>query len=318
MDINCLFCILLKLRIYFMPNNKEIRLTSGFSGERYIHIPLPMLDLMCDQPLSKGLYLHSLGFFAHARYHYLNRPKGCNEYILIYCKEGIGNLTINNVNYRISANQAVVIPPHVQHRYEADHTTPWSIYWAHFMGTKAEEMSVRLYYPVEISISETSRIEDRLNLFEEIFNTIKTSYSIDNLNFANISFSYFLATFLHVEQFNQAKKGSEFSNNIISKVLHFMNENIENSLTIEQLASYSGYSPSYFYRRFISEMETPPMSYFMRMKINKASILLITTDMQVNQIASKVGFTDSFHFSRVFSKIIGMSPQSFRKQGFKL
>jgi AraC family transcriptional regulator, arabinose operon regulatory protein len=60
------------------------------------------------------------------------------------------------------------------------------------------------------------------------------------------------------------------------------------------------------------------MTYFMRMKMNKASILLITTDMQVNQIASKVGFTDNFHFSRVFSKIIGMSPQKFRKQGFKL
>jgi len=301
-----------------MLHNKEIRLTSGFTGERYIHIPLPMLDLMRDQPLSQGLYLHSLGFFAHARYHYLNRPKGSNEFILIYCKEGVGNLTINNVHYKMTANQVVVIPPYVPHRYEADHTNPWSIYWAHFLGSKAEEMSVKLYQPAEISISEASRIEDRLNLFEEIFNTIKSGYSIDNLNFANISFSYFLATFSHVEQFNQAKKGREFANNIINRVLHYMNENIENSLSIEQLASFSGYSSSYFYRRFIAEMDTAPMTYFMRMKMNKASILLITTDMQVNQIASKVGFTDSFHFSRVFSKIIGMSPQKFRKQGFKL
>ena len=301
-----------------MLHNKEIRLGSGFTGERYIHIPLPMLDLMRDQPLSQGLYLHSLGFFAHARYHYVNRPKGSNEYILIYCKEGVGYLTINNIKHKMTANQIVVIPPFIPHRYEADHTNPWSIYWAHFLGSKAEEMSVKLYKPTEISISDASRIEDRLNIFEEIFNTIKNGYSIDNLNFANISFTYFLATFLHIEQFNVAKKGSEFANNIISKVLHFMNENIENSLTIDQLSKFSGYSPSYFYRKFISEMDIAPMSYFMRMKMNKASILLITTTMRVTQIASKVGFTDSFHFSRVFSKTIGMSPQQFRKQGFKL
>ena len=301
-----------------MPQNKEIRLSSGFVGERYIHIPLPMLDLMRDQTLSQGLYLHSLGFFAHARYHYINRPKGCSEYILLYCKEGVGNLIINNINYKMTANQVVVIPPFAPHRYEADHTNPWSIYWAHFMGTNAEEMSARLYNPTEISVLEISRIEERLNLFEEIFNTIKNNNNIDSLNFANISFAYFLATFSHVEQFNQAKKSSEFANNIINKVLHYMHENIENSLSIEQLASFCGYSPSYFYRRFIATMDTAPISYFMRMKMNKASILLITTDMKVNQVASKVGFTDSFHFSRVFSKIIGMSPQKFRKQGFKL
>jgi AraC-like DNA-binding protein len=108
------------------------------------------------------------------------------------------------------------------------------------------------------------------------------------------------------------------TNNIISKVVHFMNENIENHLSIDDLATFCAYSPSYFYRRFVAEMGLPPLTYFMRMKMNKASILLITTNMQVNQVASKIGFTDSFHFSRVFSKHIGMSPQKFRKQGFRL
>jgi transcriptional regulator GlxA family with amidase domain len=177
---------------------------------------------------------------------------------------------------------------------------------------------MRLFNPLQISISEQSRIEDRLILFEEIFNTIKNGYTIDNLNFANISFAHFLASFTHVEQFNQARRQSEYSNNIISKVVHFMNENIENHLSIDDLATFCAYSPSYFYRRFVAEMGTPPLTYFMRMKMNKASILLITTSMQVNQVASKIGFADSFHFSRVFTKHIGMSPQKFRKQGFRL
>ena len=298
--------------------NKEIRLNTGFRGERYVHIPLPMLDLMQDQTLSRGLYLHSLGYFAHARYHYVNRPGGSKEYIFIFCREGAGKIEINKKDYSLTDSQVMVIPPNLPYRYEADHTNPWSIYWAHFGGANAGELSMRLFQPMQISISEHSRIDDRLTLFEEIFNTIKNGFSIDNLNFANICFAHFLASFSHGEQFNEARRQNEYSNNIIHRVVHFMNENIENQLTIDELASYCAYSPSYFYRRFVAEMSLPPLTYFMRMKMNKASILLITTSMQVNQVASKIGFADRFHFSRVFRRHIGMSPQQFRKQGFRL
>jgi AraC family transcriptional regulator of arabinose operon len=301
-----------------MAENKEIRINTGFQGERYVHIPLPMLDLIQDQTLSRGLYLHSMGYFAHARYHYVNVPKGSKEYIFIFCREGMGKIEINKKEYHLTGNEVIVIPPNVPYRYEADHTNPWSIYWAHFGGANAGELSTGLFTPQQISISDYSRIDDRLMLFEEIFNTIKNGYSIKNLNFANICFTHFLASFSHGEEFNSARRQSEYSNNIIPRVVHFMNENIENQLTIDELSTYCAYSPSYFYRRFVSEMGLPPMTYFMRMKMNKASILLITTSMQVNQIASKIGFTDSFHFSRVFRRHIGMSPQQFRKQGFRL
>ena len=318
MDNNCVYLHVDNLGLTKVDENKHIKLKSGFAGERYIYIPLPMLDLMQDQPLSRGLRLHALGYFAHARYHYVNRRGGSKEYIFIYCREGVGKVQVNTKNVTLSANQVLVIPPDVPHRYEADHTNPWSIYWAHFSGVNAGELSLRLYNPLAVTVSDQSRIEDRLLLFEQIFTTLKNGYTIDNLNFANICFTHFLASFSHVEQFNSARRQSEYSNNIITKVVHFMNENIDNHLTINDMADYCAYSPSYFYRRFKAEMGMPPLTYFTRMKMNKASILLITTTMQVSQVASKIGFTDSFHFSRVFSKVIGMSPQKFRKQGFRL
>jgi AraC family transcriptional regulator, arabinose operon regulatory protein len=301
-----------------MSDIEHIKLNTGFSGERYIHIPLPLLDLMKDDPLSADLHIHSLGFFAHARYHYVIRNKGCQEYILIYCREGKGKITLNGREIKIEPNQLIVLPPNIPHRYEADHTNPWSIYWVHFMGAKAEIFSRKLYEPVFAAQTENSRIEVRLELFEEIFNTLRRGFNIDNLNFANIVFAHFLATFTHAEQFQQQKRSSEYSNNVISRVVHYMNENIENNLTIHDFASYCGYSPSYFYRKFMREMEIAPMNYFTNMKINKASILLVTTNMQVSQIAAKVGYKDSFHFSRVFSKTLGISPNQFRKEKFRL
>lgn len=62
----------------------------GFSGERFIYLPIPMINLMEDSPLTGDLYLYSMGYFSRASHHYINRPTGCDEFLFIYCKDGCG------------------------------------------------------------------------------------------------------------------------------------------------------------------------------------------------------------------------------------
>ena len=45
----------------------------------------------------------------------------------------------------------------------------------------------------------------------------------------------------------------------------------------------------------------------------QACLLLDTTDMKINQICYKIGIEDTYYFSRLFSKIMGMSPREYRK-----
>ena len=54
-------------------------------------------------------------------------------------------------------------------------------------------------------------------------------------------------------------------------------------------------------------------NYFNRLKVNRACQLLETTDLKVNQICTMVGIDDSYHFSRVFTKIVGVSPKKYRQ-----
>ena len=53
-----------------------------------------------------------------------------------------------------------------------------------------------------------------------------------------------------------------------------MNENIENRLTIHDMASHIGYSESHFYRLFYEQTHYAPMTYFMHLKINHACYLI--------------------------------------------
>lgn len=54
------------------------------------------------------------------------------------------------------------------------------------------------------------------------------------------------------------------------------------------------------------------MDYFIRLKIQYACQLLSQTDLKINTIADKIGYDDSFYFSRLFKKVHGKSPRQYR------
>jgi len=61
-------------------------------------------------------------------------------------------------------------------------------------------------------------------------------------------------------------------------------------------------------------MGESPMHYLKRVRINQARYLLEHTDLLVEEIAFDVGFSDPFHFSRVFRTLNNLSPRAWRKQ----
>ena len=92
-----------------------------------------------------------------------------------------------------------------------------------------------------------------------------------------------------------------------------MKENIEKKLTLGEIASYTGYSVSHYSTLFREKTGHSPLAYFNLLKIEKATMLLDTTDMKINQICYKVGMEDTYYFSRIFTRLMGISPNQYRK-----
>ena len=83
--------------------------------------------------------------------------------------------------------------------------------------------------------------------------------------------------------------------------------------TLAQMAALCHLSPSYFSRLFLREVGDSYSSYLLRSRIKWAKELLTTTEKDVNEIATLVGFSDSGHFIRNFKKFEGTTPARFRK-----
>lgn len=297
------------------------RIEAGFPGERFVVLPQPFLDLMEDNPLTGDLYIHSLGHIAHARHHHVSRPEGSPQHVFLYCTWGRGEVEVDRRRFTLSANRFVVLPAGVPHVYRADDDDPWTLYWVLFGGEKASVYAAGMTEPRQVLPSVHSRIEQRTDLFETIYSVLCGGFSIEKLNYANIVLAHFLASFLYADLFRESvpvPAAVKYADSMVSRVTHFMAENVESNLTLSQIASYAGYSESYFYRRFVKETGHAPIDYFIHLKINKASIFLIKTSLTVAQIAAKLGFNSPDYFSRTFRRIVGISASEFRKQNFRL
>ena len=234
------------------------------------------------------------------------------HYLIHYVLNGRGIFKMEGEEYPLEAGCGFLIEPGQMSFYQADEKDPWSIYWFHFKGTKTPYIAQGQDVPHTVTSSVSSRQQNRLELFEEIYTTLKSNLSVEHINYANFCFGYFLSTLLYIQQYRESGGKSEYMGTIINRSIYYMNENINKNLTVQEIASFVNYSPSYFYRKFMQEIGIAPMTYFTKMKINKAYGLLKDTDLKINQIATLLGYTDPLYFSRVFSKEAGVSPQQYR------
>jgi AraC-like DNA-binding protein len=80
---------------------------------------------------------------------------------------------------------------------------------------------------------------------------------------------------------------------------------------LDAVARAAGMDKSYICRLFQAHGYPSPYSYLIRKKINRAAEWLMTGRAQVKEVALRSGFSDPYHFSRVFKREMGESPRNF-------
>ena len=289
-----------------------MRIKEGFSGERSLVLPRVVVDQMEQDPVMRQLLITDIGYYPHAMHHYRRRDEPISQYVFIYCIDGAGWYRLRGRTYRVARNQYFVLPPVEPHEYGADDADPWTIHWAHFRGDQARHVVADDLGPQTISPSADSRIANRIALFEEVFNTLYDSLTVENTRYAISAFHYFLESLHYFRQYRRmGMQGNDAD--IVKSTIHYMEENTGRHLTIDEIAASAGMSPSYLSARFRAQTGYAPLSYFNMLKIRRACRLLDTTPMRLNQISASLGFDDPLYFSRLFTKIMGLSPRAYRR-----
>ncbi|QGZ63069.1 AraC family transcriptional regulator [Paraburkholderia acidisoli] len=102
----------------------------------------------------------------------------------------------------------------------------------------------------------------------------------------------------------------------VKMAIDFIDERIDQNLTLAELGAAVGLSPMHFAARFRAATGSSPHTFVLRRRIEHAQLLLATTTSTVADIAFSVGFRTQAHFTSVFRRHVDDTPHRWRgKQG---
>ncbi len=100
----------------------------------------------------------------------------------------------------------------------------------------------------------------------------------------------------------------------LKPALSFIDRNLSRKISLMELSRTVGLQHAYFCDVFSRVLGQTPLEFVNRRRIEQAQFLVLKGETPLKEIAGRLGFSDVYYFSRVFKKIVGISPDHYRRQ----
>lgn len=290
--------------------------------------------------------LHTVGYTESEKYRALdNLQKSTIDLCLIYCgweecdpghrfgpnrrlsnilhivEDGEGVFEMNDQKYYLKRGDAFFIPAGREAWYEADKEQPWTYRWIGFEGMDAEVCCARAGFTFQRPVRNIDCIEpakwcidgmmDASQLLPE--NSLRRSGLLQIL-FGELVADYRKKCLEEGETLPEYQKGSVYAEH----AAEYIAANYSKHLMINELADRIGVNRSYLTTNFKKCMGCSPQEYLINVRVERAKSLLQKTDIQINEVAAKVGYSDPLAFSKIFKRKTGYSPTEYKEARSRL
>jgi AraC family transcriptional regulator len=241
---------------------------------------------------------------------------------------GEGYIYPNNQEIKLEPGFLYLIPSNIPCTYTCSESL--SQYYLHFTVEMTEQLNIFDIYPYHF---KTLAGENDIRLFERLIEINPDAalrvadpavYQVKNWinsNADNSSISQHIETNgLILQLFSRFLESNTPANsfttnpmNRFRETMDFIRNNIEKEISINELATRTKMSNDHFTRSFKKETGTTPLDYINRKRIEKAQLLLVVTNLSINEILTKTGFNSASYFIRSFKTTTGLTPLEYRK-----
>lgn len=118
--------------------------------------------------------------------------------------------------------------------------------------------------------------------------------------------------------FAMFKGQKEHKDDAVKKAQEYIEQNIEEKLTVDELAANVAVGRRSFERRFRQATNNSVLEYIQRIKIEAAKRSFETSRKNINEVMFNVGYTDTKAFRLTFKKITGLTPVEYRNKYNKM
>lgn len=261
-----------------------------------------------------GLLINDIGYnHRHEKDFVIDRPDGTADWLLLIIKSP-AVYRYDSKEVRMPANVLIIYTPGAPQYYRAD-CLEYFDDWMHFRPTDEdvaliEQLGITLNVPLQLTESE--------NISSIVRNMCYEHYS-SNIGRTEVSDLYFRILLYKIrEKLNPDRDPSRIPENAYSERLMWIRDSIyrwpSRDYTVDDMAKDLSLSRSRFQHLYSETFGTSVTKDIISSRLNKASELLITTDMPVKDIAMMIGYGhNTSYFVKLFGSVYGISPGQYRK-----
>lgn len=229
-------------------------------------------------------------------------------WVIHYCVAGEGFFSTPFFPERkITAGDFFIIPSNCKNVYYPNRTNPWQYRWVGFSGTLMD------YYFSDLKLDKSNCVishsfDHRMDdLFQDIYEAFKK-----NEHFRTMASSFIL--FDNIDRINKKTDDTPQSEHLFKKVLNYIDDNISENLSVNQISEANSIDRTYLYKLFQTHKGIGPSEYIQELKLQKACSLLRKSSLSITEISYETGFSSSSYFSKFFHSKLGIAPSTYRKK----
>lgn len=254
--------------------------------------------------------------FSMQRQHYHD------TYEIYLILEGEKNLFLDDKKYLLKKGSLFVVEPFVLHMT----TSTDKVYNKRYimnvssdvlspMLTKSEVEHLFKKLPTCVLDLNEDKFRFALNYFEEIhrYKNIKNSLSNKLMRMSIAHFVDFISREEKKQSAITLKNPTKKSEAPVMKALMYINMNYTKSISLDFISEYANMSKSNFCLAFKKAVGDTFVNYLNTLRIAQIHKLLLTTSLNLTEIAAQTGFSSVDYLTRTFKKIHGISPSQMRK-----
>ena len=243
-------------------------------------------------------------------------PATRNHYLFHYVLSGTGRLMANDSRgisheYQIRSGEGFMIFPRQINTYIADTKLPWEYVWIEFDGMRAREIIETAGLSPDHPVYHAAYKDLRENMKDEM---LYIAEHHDAPPFHLMGHLYLFIDYLSRSSSSQMTTSGRVRDFYIKEALNYIEQNFQNDISIENIASFCGLNRTYFGRIFKETVGKSPQQFLLSYRMAKAAELLKLTELSISDIGNAVGYPNQLHFSRAFKNVYGVSPREWRNK----
>ena len=243
-------------------------------------------------------------------------PATRNHYLFHYVLSGTGRLMANDSRgisheYQIRSGEGFMIFPRQINTYIADPKLPWEYIWIEFDGMRAREIIETAGLSPDHPVYHAAYKDLRENMKDEM---LYIAEHHDAPPFHLMGHLYLFIDYLSRSSSSQMTTSGRVRDFYIKEALNYIEQNFQNDISIENIASFCGLNRTYFGRIFKETVGKSPQQFLLSYRMAKAAELLKLTELSISDIGNAVGYPNQLHFSRAFKNVYGVSPREWRNK----